>query len=211
MAAVFAAGSGAVLSHHSGAALWEFLKPVEGPINLTVPGNIGNRRRPGLVIHRSRTLGRRVATRRHGIPVTTPARTIADLNGTVEPYLLRRAIRQAELKGCRLGAGVTVHRTRSDLELDFLGFCARHDIPRPEVNARVGRRLVDFLWREARVVVETDSWEYHRGSVAFEDDHERELALRRAGFEVRRFTGDQLERRPGAVASDLKQALGRAS
>jgi hypothetical protein len=211
MAAVLAVGDGAVISHHSAAALWEFLRPLDEPIDVTVPGTGGRRRRAGLRIHRSRMLGRRVTTRRHGIAVTTPARTIADLDGTVEPHLLRRAIRQAELAGHRLGAGVTVHRTRSDLELLFLDVCARHDIPRPEVNVRVGKHLVDFLWREAGLVVETDSWEYHRGSVAFEDDHERDLALRRAGFEVRRFTADQLEQRPRAVAADLREALGRAS
>ncbi len=211
MAAVLAAGDGAVLSHHSAAALWEFLRPLEGPIDVTVSRDSGRCRRAELRIHRSRTLGPGAVTRRHGISVTTPARTIVDLEGTVEPHLLRRAIRQAELKGHRLGAGVTVHRTRSDLELDFLAFCAAHDLPRPEVNARVGRYLVDFLWRESRLAVETDSWNYHRGSVAFEDDHERELALRRAGFEVRRFTGAQLERRPEAVAADLEEALGRAS
>jgi hypothetical protein len=210
-AAVLAAGDGAVLSHHSAAALWEFLRPLGGPIDLSVPGAAGKRGRAGLRIHRSRTLGPRVTTWRHGIPVTTPARTIADLEGTVAPYLLRRAIRQAEIAGHRLGAGVTVHRTRSDLELDFLALCDRHGLPRPEVNVRVGRLLVDFLWREARLAVETDSWDYHRGSVAFEDDHERELALRQAGFEVRSFTGAQLERRPDAVAADLARALGRDS
>jgi very-short-patch-repair endonuclease len=210
-AAVLAAGPGAALSHHSAAALWELIKPLNGPVDLTVPGDFGRRRRAGLAIHRSRTLDLRQITRRHGIPVTTPARTIADLDGTVEPYLLRGAIRQAELAGHRLGAGVSSGRTRSDLERDFLRFCRRHGIPRPEVNVRVGTHLVDFLWREARVAVETDSWNYHRGSVAFEDDHERDLALRRAGFEVRRFTGAQLERRPEAVAADLREVLGRAS
>jgi hypothetical protein len=211
MAAVLAAGDGAVLSHHSAAALWEFIRPIGESIEVSVGRDTGRGRRAGIRVHRSHTLEPRVTTWRHGIPVTTPARTIADLEGTVAPYLLRRAIRQAEIAGHRLGAGVTVHRTRSDLEFDFLALCDRHGLPRPEVNVRVGRLLVDFLWREARLAVETDSWDYHRGSVAFEDDHERELALRQAGFEVRRFTGAQLERRPDAVAADLARALGRDS
>jgi hypothetical protein len=207
LAAVFAAGDGAVLSHHSAAALWEFLRPLTGSIDVTVPGSAGNRRRPGLHIHRSRTLGPRVISRRHGVLVTTPARTIADLEGTVEPYLWRRAIRQAELKGHRLGAGVTVHRTRSDLELDFLAFCAAHGLPRPEVNVRVGRFEVDFLWREARLAVETDSWDYHRGSVAFEDDHDRELELRARGIDLVRVTGHQLETQGNVVTKLLKAYL----
>jgi very-short-patch-repair endonuclease len=59
--------------------------------------------------------------------------------------------------------------------------------------------------------VEADSWEYHRGSVAFEEDHERNLALGARGFKVRRYTGDQLEASPGGVAADLRQALGISS
>jgi very-short-patch-repair endonuclease len=79
------------------------------------------------------------------------------------------------------------------------------------VNARVGPRLVDFLFREHRLAVEIDSWDYHRGSVAFEDDHQQELALRARGLTVLRYTGDQLEAAPEAVAADLRQALGLAS
>ncbi len=139
--------------------------------------------------------------------MTTPARTIADLEGTVTPQLLRRATRQAELAGHRLGAGVTVHGTRSDLELDFLAFCARHGLPRPEVNARVGRHLVDFLWREARLAVETDSWTYHRGSAAFEDDHERDLELQRRGIQLLRVTCRQLEERKALVIELLRGYL----
>jgi very-short-patch-repair endonuclease len=55
--------------------------------------------------------------------------------------------------------------------------------------------------------VETDSFEYHRGSVAFEDDHERDLKLRARGIAVRRYTGDQIEAAAEAVVADLRQAL----
>jgi hypothetical protein len=55
--------------------------------------------------------------------------------------------------------------------------------------------------------VETDSWEYHRGSVSFEDDHERDLELRAHGITTRRYTGDQLEVAPKRVAADLRTAL----
>jgi hypothetical protein len=87
-----------------------------------------------------------------------------------------------------------VKRTRSDLELPFLSLCDRHGLPRPLVNVRVHGRLVDFFWPEQQLVVETDSWEYHRGSVGFEDDHD-----------------DQLEAAPQAVATDLRRALVPAS
>jgi hypothetical protein len=146
-------------------------------------------------------------TKRHNIPVTTIQRTIEDLEGTVSSKLYRRAKRQAELKGYRL-EGVESDRTRSDLETAFLALFASHGIPRPEVNVALGRWTVDFLWRSQCLVVETDFWAYHRGSVTFEDDHARELDLHAAGYTVRRFTDRQLEGEPERVAAVVRAALG---
>jgi len=176
-----------------------------------VGGDGGRKRRPGLRIHRSRTLGPRDVTRRHGIAVTIPARTIEDIRDEVSPYLFRRALRQAELAGHRVPHLGRVKRTRSDLELLFLRLCDDHGLPRPLVNHRVHGRLVDFYWPEQRLAVETDSWKYHRGSVSFEDDHGRDLELRAHGIATRRYTGDQLEAASDAVVADLRQALGLAS
>ncbi|HEX6602004.1 MAG TPA: DUF559 domain-containing protein, partial [Solirubrobacterales bacterium] len=97
--------------------------------------------------------------------------------------------------------------TRSDLEALFLEICRRYGIPMPEVNVRLGRWEVDFLWRSQRLVVETDFWAYHRGSVAFEDDHARDLDLRSAGFTVLRFTDRQLEGEAERVAADVARAV----
>ena len=208
MAAVLTVGDGAVLSHSSAVALWQFLRPTSGPIHLTIGGDGGRRKRRGLHVHRSKTLDPADITRRHGIVVTTPARTIEDIRGEVEPYLFRRALRQAELAGHRVPHLDRVKRSRSDLELLFLGLCDRHGLPRPLVNRRVHGHRVDFFWPEQRLAVETDSWDYHRGSVAFEDDHARDLKLRAHGITTRRYTGDQLEAAPRAVVADLRVALG---
>ena len=204
---MLAAGDGAVLSHVSALALWQFLRPISGPIHVTVGAAVRRKPRPGLQIHRSRTLIPHDITRRHDIVVTTPARTIEDVRGEIEPYLFRRALRQAELAGHRVPHLSATKRTRSDLELLFLGLCDEHGLPRPLVNRRVHGYRVDFFWPEQRLAVETDSWEYHRGSVAFEDDHDRDLKLRAGGITMRRYTGDELEAAPEAVAADLRQAL----
>lgn len=208
LAAVLAAGDGAVLSHSSAAALWQFLRPIPGPVHVTVGAALRRKPRPGLQFHRSRTLTRSDVTRRHRIEVTTPARTISDIRGEVEPYLFRRALRQAELAGHRVPHLSATKRTRSDLELLFVAFCDDHGLPRPLVNRRVHGHRVDFFWPEQRLAVETDSWEYHRGSVSFEDDHDRDLELRSHGIATRRYTGDQLEAAPEAIATDLRRALG---
>lgn len=110
--------------------------------------------------------------------------------------------------GLRL-EGVEGRKTRSGLEDEFLRLCRRYRLSPPETNAKVGRWEVDFLWREERVVVETDSFAYHRGSVAFEDDHARDLDLRSAGYTVLRFTEGQLEQEPWRVVNDVARALGR--
>jgi very-short-patch-repair endonuclease len=70
---------------------------------------------------------------------------------------------------------------------------------------------VDFLWPAQRLAVETDSYRYHRGGIAFEDDRARELDLRRRGFEVRRFSELQVREEGAQVAADLRDALASAS
>jgi very-short-patch-repair endonuclease len=206
-AAVFACGDGAILSHRSAAELWGFLRPRAGPIDISVRGRTGRRPRDGITVHRPRLLEPLNVARRHGIAVTTPARTIEDIRGTIEPYLFRHALRQAEIAGHRVPHLSAVRRTRSDLELLFLALCDDHGLPRPLVNHRVHSYLVDFFFADHRLAVETDSWEFHRGSVAMEDAHARDLQLRAHRIEVRRYTGDQLAGAPEAVATDLRAAL----
>jgi very-short-patch-repair endonuclease len=222
MAAVLACGEGAVLSHGSAAVLWKLLRPLDGPVHVSVPTTSGLRKRRGIHLHRSPSLqepspsslpirggrGRRLlTTHRDGIPVTTVIRTIEDLRRSAFPLrLTRRAIRQAEFMGLRLD-GIESDRTRSGLETLFLDLCRRHHLPPPEVNVKLGRWEVDFLWRSQRLVVETDSWTYHRGSVAFEADHARDLDLRAAGYTVLRFSDRQLEEEPGRVVADVARAL----
>ncbi len=145
-----------------------------------------------------------------GIPVTTPARTIADLRraaairgdrGTVSLKEVRRAIRQADVLGLPIGSPPERDRTRSDLERDFLRLCRRYRLPVPEVNVRIGHRLIDFLWRERRLIVETDSYLYHRGEAAFEDDRSRDFELRRLGYRVERLSEGQLDAEPGRIGA----------
>jgi very-short-patch-repair endonuclease len=206
MAAVLVSGEGAALSHGSAAVLWRFLKPLEEPIHVTSPSPSGKKRHSGIVLHRSPSLRKKgKATLRERIPVTTPRRTIEDLEGSIEPYLFRRAKRQAELKKYKLH--LPNDRTRSDLESDFLRFLAKHGFPAPEVNVKVGKYTVDFLWPAQMLAVETDFFDYHRGSVAFEDDHQRELSLRRAGYTVRRYTGAQLDDYPAEIVAELGEIL----
>jgi very-short-patch-repair endonuclease len=201
---------GAAVSHRSALSLWSLLPVNQAPCDVIVAGNGGKARRSGIRVHRSLTLAPGDVTLHRGIPVTTPARTIADLREAISAHRravadheLRKAIRQANVLGLPIGQRDAKIRTRSDLEGDFLRLCRRHQLPAPEVNVRIGSYLVDFLWKETRLVVETDSYLYHRGEVAFQDDHARDLDLMRRGFEVLRLSELQLNERPDEVAEVL--------
>ena len=206
-AAVAACGVHAMLSHRSAAELWRMLPVTAGPVHVTVPGSGGRARRCGLVVHRAPSLLPTDGTRRHGIAVTKPARTIADLRRTEPATVVRRALRQASFLGLSMGGERKEVRDRSDLEERMLWVCRRYHLPTPDVNVPIGPYTVDFRWRERRLVVETDGWEGHRGRQAFEDDRVRDAYLRLQGYEVLRFTWRQVFDDPRSVVAVLGRYL----
>jgi very-short-patch-repair endonuclease len=214
MAAVLACGPTAVLSHTSAGRLWGMLRtkrplsPAESQrtaSHVTVSGNA--RRRPGIVVHRSRTLLPTHLTRRLGIPVTTPSRTLEDLRRTLSRRQFAAALRQAEFLGLPILPKLEPDHTRSELERCFLALCRRHRLPRPEVNVRIGGFVVDFTWGDRRLIVEVDGWDTHRTRSAFEEDRARDLELTLLGYDGVRFTWRQLTDDPAAVAAALRELL----
>jgi very-short-patch-repair endonuclease len=220
MAAVLACGEGAVLSHLSAAELWGIrrrARRISGgggsgepdPTHVTVPSTAGKRRRQGILLHRSSTLTASDCTRREGIPVTKPARTLADIRPLLSPAQFNSAIREAEFLRFSIGDQFDSDRARTELEKRMLALCRRHRLPQPEVNVKVGRFEVDFLWRDARLVVEVDGWESHRSRSAFEEDRQRDARLKVIGYEVLRFTWRQVEDEARNVAATIRGLLRR--
>jgi very-short-patch-repair endonuclease len=215
MAAVFACGPEAVLSHVSAAELWGMIRTKRRPspaerdavIHVTVATVAGRRHRPGLRVHRSSTLFPRQVIRRLGIPVTTPSRTLADLRRTLPAKRFAAALHEAEFLGLPVDSDLGPDGTRSDMEALFLALCRRHRLPKPEVNVRICDFDVDFLWQEQRLVVEVDGWDSHHTRSAFEEDRARDLKLKLLGYEVLRCTWRQLTEDPAAVASALRTLL----
>lgn len=208
-AATLAYAPDAVLSHRSAAELWGLLSSKNGDPHVTVSHATGLRRRSGVSLHRSRTLAR--ATSRDGIPVTMPARTLADLARVATSTEVRRATRQAEIRGLPLDPDHKPLKTRSDLEDDFFAICRRFDIPLPEKNQKVGSYTVDFLWRGERLIVETDGYIYHRGRRAFRDDRDKDVELELLGFRVIRFDDTRIEEDPAGIAKAVATLLAAAS
>jgi very-short-patch-repair endonuclease len=207
MAAILACGDTATLSHRSAAALWRLLPHAPGPVHVSIPSGSGREKREGVRIHRRQGFSAALTTRQDGIPLTTPAQTVADIRREVSAAEFRRAIRQAEVLGLRTGSEGSTERTRSELEHLFLRLCERGGLPRPQVNVRIGPCTVDFLWPPQRLVVETDGYRFHRGRAAFEIDHERDLELRAMGYEVLRFTYRQVVGKPTEVVRVLAARL----
>jgi very-short-patch-repair endonuclease len=211
IAAALAGGSSAVLSHASAAQLWGLLpappaKP--GPVHITVGGDGGRRSRRGIVVHRSATLIPADVTRRFCIPVTRPARTLADLKRVLGREQVETAVDRARSLRLSIGdRGDGDQPTRSKLERRFLALCRRHRLPKPEVNVGVGPFLVDFLWRDQRLVVETDGFEHHRSRASFEADRARDARLKLMGYDVVRFTHRQVVEDPARVAATLRALL----
>ena len=94
-------------------------------------------------------------------------------------------------------------RTRSYLEELFIAMCDKHDLPRPEVNVHIEGYECDFVWREQRLIVETDGAAAHGTNRAMKRDPARDADLMIAGWRVWRVTYEQLLRDPEAVAEKL--------
>ena len=224
--AVLACGRGAVLSHGSAATLWGIRKRWQSPFEVTVRWD---RRRRGIRIHRSRTLTRQDVKLHLGVRVTSPARTVLDMAPRLSDRALARVVNDARLAGylhlddlgevlvrCPSHRGATRLRpfvqtggapTRSEFEDAFLAFADRFGLPRPEINVRVAGHEVDALFRDERVIVELDGFEYHRDRRSFERDRERDAATLAARFETVRVTWARLTLKPDREAARLHAIL----
>ena len=86
--------------------------------------------------------------------------------------------------------------------------CDAHGLPLPHVNCVIEGKVRDFYWPGCRLVVEADSYGWHRSPGALNDDRERDVLLTLAGYRVLRFTYEQITERPEYVVSSILAALG---
>ena len=193
---------------------------------MTVPRKI--RSRPGIRIHQA-ALHAQDITRRHGIPVTSAARTILELAATEPTAELERALNEAGLQR-RISphslneqfSRYPHHRgtaalkklleseptlTRSDAEILARDLIRKAQLPEPESNVRVEGYEADLVWRDHDLIVEIDSWAFHSMRSSFEGDRRRDQRLVGAGWRVIRITRRQLIFEPELVVATLTRAL----
>jgi very-short-patch-repair endonuclease len=230
MAAVLAAGPGAVLAGRSAAALWCMRQTSRSDVEVISPRLC---RRPGIAA-RCMVLRADETDQEDGIPVTTPARTLFDLAAVVTPAQLEAAFNEAEYR--RLTSPVSLDalleryprrkgnsavkqvldnhrkngatRTRSDLERALISLLDAHHLPRPRINRNTEHGELDATWPEHKLSVEVDGWAAHGTRQAFEDDRARDRALVVDGWRVIRLTWRQLEAEPARIAAQLSALLG---
>lgn len=230
LAAAYACGDSAAVSHGIAAHVQGLMRADEVAERVHVSLAKGDRRRPGVRIHRVGSLPADEVTSVDGIPVTTPARTLLDIASVVSPRRLENALIEALARGltslrevdsilrrhprhpgasllrATLGSGSPA-RERSVAERRFVALLRKARLPTPEINVTVEGFEVDFLWRSQRLIVEMDGRAYHSTNHRFENDRRRDRTLVAAGYRVMRITWRQLVDEPEAVAVQVAQAL----
>ena len=103
--------------------------------------------------------------------------------------------------------GPAYRPTMSDTETLFLELVHTSTLPEPEKQVALSDEIgfigvVDFLWREARFVVEVDS-SWHDGPLDREVDEERDRRLIEAGYVVRRYRYGAIVTQSGRIVREL--------
>jgi very-short-patch-repair endonuclease len=227
-AALLAAGERSALSNRSAGAHWGMTKPPGRP-HVIAPRSADGIE--GIVMHRPRVLADDDIVEDQGLRVASPARTLLDLAGEgASKRALERALDQAEihhlhlpidnlLSRCKRRRGAPLLRavlewhqagstiTESEAEEAFLAIVRSAGLPDPVPQCPVEGRRRDFVWPQARVVVEIDSRAYHDTERGFEEDRVRSNEVTLAGWTHLRFTRRSVVLRGNEVQRNLKRAL----
>lgn len=212
---------GAAFSHLTAARLWRLPLPTPWartePVDVLTPGT--PLRRAGIRGHRG--IERRELEVLRGMPVTSPVATWADLAtlpglsvedlviagdafATRDPDLLAGFARAGEGRRARgqrkARAAAELIRSGSGSPMETRARLAfgRAGLPAPELNATVhaedGHFLarVDFLWREARVIVEYEGDQHRTDRRQWQGDIQRVRLLEGLGWKVIRITAADL-------------------
>ena len=210
MAAALAYGPKAALSFGAAGFLHDVFAWSGGPMDVTLPNRTRNRR--GVRSHEARLLPQD-HTFIDRLPVTSLARTLLDLAAILTPTQLQRAYEDAQAREILDTAAITDMLARSnghrgvgpltalldydptaaagaisELERLFLDLIRAHNVPMPQTNVLVDVYPVDAYWPDADLVVELDSYEFHKDRATFESDRRKWTSLRRAGHELLVFT-----------------------
>ncbi|HEY2054802.1 MAG TPA: DUF559 domain-containing protein [Solirubrobacterales bacterium] len=236
LAATLACGPGTVVSHGTAAWLLGLRSWQPEEIDVIAPVEAG-RKIAGIRRRFVPSPAGAEIWRRHGVPLTSPARTIVDCAGILDARGVGGMIEQAAVQNLldvaaidkvldgprrrgtrRLLRAVAPWRRyrrgiklRSRMEAKLLPLLTEAGLPIPQTNAKL--RLagkvyeVDFLWRKQKLVVETDGGRFHDNPAAGARDSGRNRALAEAGYRVPRLGWEDLRDRPDATMAEIARLV----
>jgi hypothetical protein len=227
---------GAVPSHQTAARIHQIAVPEDRVQHVTVAREQRRRDRPDLRFH-TRSLGCGEVERRDSVPVTSVARTLADLPTSLERLravwaiddaLRRRLCTKADVSAVierwRGGAGCLVARQRLDEAdgvaksiLETAGRLVLRDrgvplpIPQYQLWAPDGTLVarLDGAYLREKVALEYDGADPHGLPEAVFRDRWRQNGLPELGWTVLRFTWWDVMRDPDGVAAIVQRTLRR--
>jgi very-short-patch-repair endonuclease len=204
-AALLATGPGSALGHRSAAKLHRLL-PLDALAEVDVTVTSQRRARDGVNVRRGALTSQDVQ-KHDGLWVTTPRRTLVDLRRTTDRRTYERAAAEAQILRLVPPEPDGPQPTRSEAERVLARLVREARLPLPSMNVPLLGFEVDALWPAQRLVVEVDSFAFHRTRRAWERDHRKTAALEAADYRVLRITWSDLTDERLATAARLARAL----
>jgi hypothetical protein len=229
LAAVLAAGPGAVASHRAAAKLWGLI--ADAPIEISVPRG-RHPRLNGVIVHQTRDI---VAPyTRQGVRVTSPMRALIDLGAvervevvsdSLERGLIDRRYTIASVEWARVevarpgrrGSGVlkqilderALGADRPDglLEPRMAQIFKTFGLPPAIFQFRIVldgvARWIDFAYPELKIAIEVDGWNAHATPADMQRNIDKRAALAALGWLVIPFSWSDVVRNPAKVARTI--------
>ena len=216
-AAILSFQGRAAISHHSALRLYGLIPPnARAPVEVVIPAATSHHARPGVTVHRSRTLTAELVRTVEGLPTTIPERALLDCAPSLTAHQLERALDEAVARRlvsqARLGRVLRTHGghpgqakltvlagariapaiTESEAEARFLALVEAAGLPEPQMQVPLRGYRIDAYWPQAKLAVEIDGFRWHSTKSRFESDRRKQQVLQSHGIELTHTTWHQI-------------------